>query len=147
MEKYIGTKIISARPKTKVLIVEQDDDNEIPIKEEGYEVAYEDGYVSWSPKDVFEKAYRKVNGMNFGLAVKAVKKGLKISRKGWNGKGQFVYYVPSSEYNSLTDVAKDSFGSTTKYNEYLAIRTVQGTVSTWVPSINDCLAEDWEIVE
>lgn len=25
--------------------------------EEGYKVVYEDGYESWSPKDVFEKAY------------------------------------------------------------------------------------------
>jgi hypothetical protein len=33
------------------------------------------------------------------------------------------------------------------YNPYLAIKTVQGSVSTWVPSINDVLAEDWEVVE
>ena len=27
---------------------------------EGYKVKYPDGYISWSPKDVFEKAYMKV---------------------------------------------------------------------------------------
>jgi len=26
----------------------------------GYKVIYEDGYVSWSPADVFEKAYREI---------------------------------------------------------------------------------------
>lgn len=31
-----------------------------------------------------------------------------------------------------------------QYNPYLAIKTVTGAVSTWVPSINDCLAEYWE---
>jgi hypothetical protein len=85
--------------------------------------------------------------VDFGKALENLKSNKKVTRKGWNGKGQFVYYVPSNEYDSLTDVAKKSFGSTTRYNAYLAIKTAQGTVSTWVPSINDCLAEDWEVVE
>lgn len=33
------------------------------------------------------------------------------------------------------------------YNPYFAIKNVNDTVSTWVPSINDCLAEDWYVVE
>jgi len=41
---YIGTKIIEAWPAVK---------NE----QEGYAVKYADGYVSWSPKEVFENAY------------------------------------------------------------------------------------------
>lgn len=44
---------------------------------DGYYVVYEDGYESWSPKDVFEKAYRACDEMTFGLAVEAVKKGQK----------------------------------------------------------------------
>ena len=32
------------------------------------------------------------------------------------------------------------------YNAYMAIKNVNETVSTWVPSVNDCLAEDWEIL-
>lgn len=85
--------------------------------------------------------------MDFGEALKELKNNKKVARKGWNGKGQFVYYVPANEYDSLTDVAKNSFGPVTRYNAYLAIKTVQGIVSTWVPSINDCLSEDWEVVE
>lgn len=27
----------------------------------GYKVIYPDGYISWSPKDVFEAAYREVS--------------------------------------------------------------------------------------
>ena len=44
MQKFIGTKIVQAEPVTRV-------------EGEGYRVIYEDGYESWSPKDVFEKAY------------------------------------------------------------------------------------------
>jgi hypothetical protein len=47
MTNYIGTKLVSAEPETKE-------------GKEGYKVIYEDGYVSWSPKDVFEKAYLEV---------------------------------------------------------------------------------------
>ncbi|MHA1146460.1 MAG: hypothetical protein ACTSRW_17110 [Candidatus Helarchaeota archaeon] len=47
LESYIGTKIIQAES--------QDRDGE-----KGYKVVYSDGYVSWSPKDAFENAYRKI---------------------------------------------------------------------------------------
>jgi hypothetical protein len=74
---YIGTKVVNATPMTlgqyKVLrgwTLSADDNGE----DEGYLVEYTDrvhspplvpgfdGYVSWSPKDVFERAYRKVGG-------------------------------------------------------------------------------------
>lgn len=47
MKAYVGSKIILARPQ------ERDG-------EPGYEVRYPDGYISWSPKDTFETAYREV---------------------------------------------------------------------------------------
>ena len=83
--------------------------------------------------------------MNFGQAIEALKQGRKVERKGWNGKGMFVYYVPPAAYPVQTDAAKSFFGenSVVPYNAYLAIKNVNNTVSTWVPSINDCLAEDW----
>lgn len=81
--------------------------------------------------------------MDFGKALKNIKLGHKLSRQGWNGKGMFVYYVPANSYPASTEVAKEEFGNTVQYNAYLAIKNVNGTVSTWVPSINDVLAEDW----
>lgn len=44
MKQYIGTKLIEAEPAER-------------YGREGYKVLYPDGYESWSPKDVFEKAY------------------------------------------------------------------------------------------
>lgn len=67
MKKYIGTKTVNATPAWRVdgkLIREKDaypKVGDVPgaIKyEDGYKVVYEDGYESWSPKDVFEKAYK-----------------------------------------------------------------------------------------
>lgn len=49
MKAYIGAKIIKAEPEEK-------------DGKPGYKVVYPDGYVSWSPKDVFEQAYREISG-------------------------------------------------------------------------------------
>ena len=65
--------------------------------DEGYLVEYtdggkpndarHDGYISWSPKEQFDNAYRSTEGgMTFGLALEALKKGMSVARHGWNGK-------------------------------------------------------------
>jgi hypothetical protein len=83
--------------------------------------------------------------MTFGQALEALKAGMKVSRAGWNGKGMFVYYVPADSYPARTPTAKAYFGddALVPYNAYLAIKNVDNSVSTWVPSVNDCLSEDW----
>lgn len=64
MKKYIGTKLVEAKPMTRG---EYGAAIGKPITvgpnpgEGGYLVRYADGYESWSPKDVFEKAYLKVD--------------------------------------------------------------------------------------
>lgn len=52
MKQYIGTKMIEAEPCKAWKAI-----NGHRIGEDGYKVRYADGYESWSPKDVFEKAY------------------------------------------------------------------------------------------
>ena len=83
--------------------------------------------------------------MNFGEALEALKSGKKISRTGWNGRGMFVYLVGANKYPAQTGIAKEYFGENCMipYNPYMAIKNVDNTVSTWVPSVNDCLSDDW----
>ena len=85
--------------------------------------------------------------MNFGKALELLKEGKKVARSGWNGKGMYIYYVPAASYKACTENARKEFGEMVPYEPYLAIKNVKGTISTWVPSINDCLAEDWQEVE
>ena len=63
MDKYIGVKLIEAEEmvlgeynKYRGWQIPKDED---PAKK-GYLVVYPDGYVSWSPKEIFEKAYMKI---------------------------------------------------------------------------------------
>ena len=103
MDKYIGTKIIEAKPMNRGDYNKYRGwnipENENP-DDEGYLVKYSDGYESWSPEKQFNDAYRRCDNMTFGLAIEAMKKGLKVARKGWNGKGMFLYYVPENKYLS-----------------------------------------------
>ena len=101
------------------------------------------------PREVFLKKYHVGGGpMNFGLAVEAMKKGLRVARSGWNGKGMFAYFVPAASYPAQTGVAKQHFGESAMvpYNAYMALKGADGSVSTWAPSGSDALAEDWEIL-
>lgn len=62
MRAYIGAKIIEAEPMSFAEFREKHYKLEPSTKEEeGYAVRYPDGYLSWSPKSVFEEAYRLVN--------------------------------------------------------------------------------------
>jgi hypothetical protein len=87
--------------------------------------------------------------LNFGQALDQLKQGQAVARKGWNGKGMFVYLVPKNAYPAQTGIAKAYFGegNLVPYNAYFALKGVGGAVSTWVPSVTDCLAEDWELVQ
>lgn len=68
VKKYIGTKLIEAEPAYRCtdnqmrvdIIVDPDEAATYYKSEEGYRVRYPDGYVSWSPKEVFEAAYLPV---------------------------------------------------------------------------------------
>ena len=150
---HIGTKLIAAEPMTRLAYNEfrgwtlpADENGD----DEGFLVEYLDGgkpnvegregYISWSPADVFEKAYRPVGGLTFGLAIEALKLDKKVSRAGWNGKGMYVRFVKEWEYT-------DGIDDNRKCNPLLTIKNVDESVSTWVPSINDVLAEDWQVVE
>lgn len=63
MENYMGCKMVKAEPAYNVDGKIYTMNEAIPrsmSRKEGYKVVYADGYESWSPKEVFEKAYMKV---------------------------------------------------------------------------------------
>lgn len=162
MKNYIGTKMIQARTMTRAEYNDyrgwQLPDNENG-NDSGYLVEYQDGgkpndirhkgYISWSPREQFENAYRETSGLTFGHALEALKRGDKVQRKGWEIFGQlFVYMVSADRYPAKAKVAKDYWGDGchVPYEAYFAIVSPKETVSTWVPTIGDALAEDWLIV-
>ncbi len=87
-------------------------------------------------------------GFGIGQAVKEMQDGKKVARAGWNGKGMFIYYVQANSYKATSPVAKAEWGedALVPYQEYAAMKTVQGTVIPWVCNMADMFARDWEVV-
>lgn len=96
--------------------------------------------------------------MDFGRAIEALKSGLAIRRSGWNGKGLFVVkQVPSHITNdiipkmqSLPQSAKDILMKRENphidYTNQMLIINPDGRADSWVPSVSDVFAEDWQVV-
>jgi hypothetical protein len=97
--------------------------------------------------------------MSFGDAIEILKQGGAIRRSGWNGKGLMVFkQVPAHiesdiipKMQSLPQSAKDLILKGKGFIDYtsqcLIYNENTGRVDSWVPSISDVFAEDWEIVE
>lgn len=235
MKTYIGTKTVKAEFCTLGNFINltgrnpyANSDDMHGMNEEGYLVEYPDGYKSWSPKAVFEAAYKcaesfmdrlliEVNdlqdkitklsafigtenfykldeenramlnvqyhnmlqyikvlnnrieylknndsdivltSMNFGMTITALILGYAVRRKGWNGKNIYVVkQVPQSiptdiipKMNSLPQSAKDKILAGVGHIDYtsqcLIINETTGRADSWVPSISDVFADDWEI--
>lgn len=112
--------------------------------------------------DIFEKTYDKANDssvMCFGDAIEVLKQGGTVRRNGWNGKGLMVFkQVPAHiesdiipKMQSLPQSAKDFILKSKGFVDYtsqcLIYNENNGRADSWVPSISDVFAEDWEIVE
>lgn len=159
MKHYIGTKIVKATPMTRhaynclrgwdMPLDENPDDA-------GYLVEYTDGgkpnvpgyegYVSWSPEEQLKGAYRPCDKLTFGLAVESLKKGLRVARSGWNGKGMWLGLVEGYDYNPDTGRAA-VYALGCQKLPWIGMKTADNCFVPWLASQTDMLAEDWEIVQ
>jgi len=106
---------------------------------------------------------------SFGQALESLKSGFLVTRKGWNGKGMFIFMRPADSL-PIEFVAKDIKSLPTgvkqyyaqdleykterpqedavKFTAYLCMKAVDGTiVNGWLASQTDMLSEDWMIFE
>lgn len=190
MKTYIGKKIIKAKPMTKkeyndyrgwIMPEGEDPEEEIYLVE--YPVDSQSppnhinhkGYISMSPKHVFDKAYHLLEeGVSFGDALVALQEGKRVQRRGWNGTGLFAFKqvhadislmtVPNMQ--SLPQSVKDEFDrrynatvddgvedereeclNTIRYRNQMCIVYPDNTIYAWAPSVNDTCSHDWVILD
>ena len=100
MKKYIGTKLIEAKPMSR------GEYNEyrgwkIPAGEnpndKGYLVKYQDEYETWSPKHIFEGAYMEVNDN------KELPSGVSVGQKMVD---EFISYIETTTMGDRTTVVR-----------------------------------------
>lgn len=89
--------------------------------------------------------------MTFGEAIEAAKANNKVARKGWNGKGMFIAYMPGVTIpEGLVNGRTKTFVPTGDLQvlPYFAMKTADGKwLPGWLASQTDMLATDWEVVE
>ena len=79
---------------------------------------------------------------NFGEAIKYLKRGFKVARKGWNGKNQYVELATCISYkNTDGDIANVDHCNIG--NKALAFVGTSGVQMGWLASQADMLADDW----
>lgn len=83
---------------------------------------------------------------SFGEAIKYLKRGHKVARKGWNGKKQYIQLATGISYKAPTgDIVNcehDAIG-----NKAIAFAGTSGVQMGWLASQADMLAEDWIFTE
>ena len=97
--------------------------------------------------------------MNFGEAIEELKKGYAIRRSGWNGKGMKVYlnkgsydFKPNDEQpDKIESIRSELFesgdaGTATRLPNINMRAETGSTVTGWLASQRDILAEDWEVL-
>lgn len=82
----------------------------------------------------------------FGDAIKYMKRGFKVKRKGWNGKNQHIELASNISYVSpngdVTNCDHEAIG-----NNAIAFVGTSGVQMGWLASQADMLAEDWTFSE
>jgi hypothetical protein len=100
--------------------------------------------------------------MNFGEVIKGVNTGKKAQRKGWNGKGMYIFdfyhstlklkedsdfeeeRYDVSELQGIIEVGTDE---TFKLENFVLLKTAGNTCIPWNASQADMLADDWEFID
>lgn len=94
--------------------------------------------------------------MDFGAAIRAMKAGAKVARKGWNGKGMWICLswpggpekIEAHKFWSQhTREFAESQGGHAIAQPYFIMKTASDELqSGWLASQSDMLAEDWEVI-
>ena len=91
---------------------------------------------------------------DFGFAIQSLKEGKRVTRKGWNGKGMFLWLKPATTIKSdwckdpMLKSIVDANGGEMEALGTICMKTADNKILTgWLASQTDMLSEDWEVLE
>lgn len=87
--------------------------------------------------------------MTFSDALDHIKKGRRMARMGWNGKGMYIFLVPGSTFEVNRPPLSDIYppGTVINYRPHIDMCDAEGKIVPWLASQTDVLAEDWMYVQ
>lgn len=91
--------------------------------------------------------------LNFGEAIEALKKGEKVARKGWNGKGMFLWLKQEVSIKAewckdpeLKTIVEENGGSIRGLGTICMLTAKKEVLTGWSPNQLDILSDDWMIL-
>lgn len=136
-------------PEKETIIIHTKDGQEMDIRETQS--------VVYTLQNILSDEWIVANGQNcpilggeatfsFGEAIKYLKRGVKVARKGWNGKKQYIQLATGISYKTtdeeIVNCEHDAIG-----NMAVAFVGTSGVQMGWLASQADMLAEDWIFAE
>jgi hypothetical protein len=169
MQAYYGTKLVYAKAMTRGEYnnyrgwepPEDEDQSTLGVLVEYTEPGTKpnhllhEGYISWSPLEVFSSSYQPLTALSFGHAIEALESGKRVMREGWNGKGMWVILIgataPESDYADIDYIIRDDtdaqFLAGIRLQSWYGLKTADGGFVPWQPSQTDMRAKDWQVVD
>ncbi len=100
------------------------------------------------PTDFHTRA-SSFDNLSFSEALRIIRNGGLVARKGWNGKDMFIFLVPGSTFEVNRPPLNVIFpeGTIIDYCPHIDMKTADGKIVPWLASQTDLLAEDWCLVE
>lgn len=113
-----------------------------------YVVKHSTGGISSCTAQELELNYKprfgQLEGVDFGRAIVALKNGMRVCRKGWNGKGMWLRYV--SPYHDAHFKVTETPEAQGTLLPWIGMKTADNGFVPWLASQTDVLAEDWVIL-
>lgn len=110
--------------------------------------------VTWLGATKGKRQMEKRDNLNFGEAIEALKRGQRVTRPNWNGKGMYLWLLPAAKVKAewcrephLKAVAEANGGEIEALGSIRMMTADKKVLTGWLASQTDMLAEDWQIIE
>lgn len=104
-------------------------------------------------KQNMEQTEKEASDMSFGQAIEALKRGQRVARTAWNGRGMYLWLLPAAMVKAewcrephLKAVAEANGGEIEALGSIRMMTAGKKVLTGWLASQTDVLSDDWEIV-
>lgn len=109
--------------------------------------------MMWLGASKAKRQMEKKDNLNFGEAIEALKRGQRVTRPNWNGKGMYLWLLPAAKVKAewcrephLKAVAEANGGEIEALGSIRMMTADKKVLTGWLASQTDMLAEDWQII-
>ena len=95
-----------------------------------------------------------ITNVSFGTAIQALKRGGRVTREGWNGRGMYLWLMPATKVKAewchephLKALAEQNGGEIEALGTIRMMTADKKVLTGWLASQSDILAEDWVILD